>query len=80
MAEFYGYVPTAAAQEAVYSVVEGTGESGSGVEQERVLDRLAERGYDGEETRRALQQLLADDAIRIEDDVVLLGGDSVEIG
>jgi hypothetical protein len=76
MAEFYGYVPTAAAQEVAYSIVESTAGSTGDVQQQRVLDRMAERGYDGEATRRALQQLLADDAIRIEDDTVRLDGDA----
>lgn len=75
MAEFYGYVPTAAAQEVAYSIVENTAGATGGVRQQRVLDRMAERGYDGEETRRALQQLLADDAILIDDDTVRLDGD-----
>jgi SOS response regulatory protein OraA/RecX len=67
MAEFYGYVPTAAAQEAAYSVIASQTTPHGKTSERRVLEDMERRGYDNEETRRALQQLLADDAIEIDD-------------
>ncbi|MEZ3143870.1 hypothetical protein [Halobaculum sp. MBLA0143] len=68
MAEVYDYVPSAAAQETAYRIVCGGASVDPPVDQDRVLELMTLRGYDNEETRRALQRLLAVEAVRVGED------------
>jgi len=68
MAEAYDYVPSAAAQETAYRIVSGGASADPPVPEDRVLELMSLRGYDHEETRRALQRLLALEAVQVHDD------------
>ena len=69
MAKRYDRTASAAAQEAAYRIVrDNTHPVSPSVAEDRVLRRLVAEGFDREQGRRALQKLLATDAIRISGD------------
>lgn len=66
MAQPFDHVPTAAAQETALEIVDAT-PADVPVSERRILERMERRGFDHEESRRALQRLLADEEITVSD-------------
>ncbi|MEZ3117173.1 hypothetical protein RYH80_14755 [Halobaculum sp. MBLA0147] len=73
MAHQYDYVPTAAAQETALEILDASPPDVP-VSEHRVLERMEQRGFDHEESRRALQRLLADEEITVTDDGIFSTG------